>query len=237
VTQACTTQQIRRSITVQREFAGVHQTHKNVHFTHANVRQTHKECSSYAQQNNKKTRVSLAVALLSIGLIWLILPDMSLKAVKLANASINLVGKRAIVVGGTSGIGTGIALRLARANVSVTIAGRNEERGQQVVEQMKQLGEGEHRFVQLNAEQLGSVKSFAEEYAKQNDKLDYLVMTQSIATIAGFTATSEGLDRKMSLHYYSRIALIDRLMPLLANSQDARVLSVLSGGVHSPYAK
>ena len=42
------------------------------------------------------------------------------------------VPKKALVVGGTSGIGRGIAEFLAGKGCSVTIAGRNEVMGQQV---------------------------------------------------------------------------------------------------------
>ena len=40
--------------------------------------------------------------------------------------------------------------------------------------------------------------------------LDYLVLTQGIASLDGFTPTSEGIDRKLALHYYSRIATIQQ---------------------------
>jgi len=36
--------------------------------------------------------------------------------------------------------------------------------------------------------------------------------------------TSEGLDVKISLHYYSRMAFIQALLPKLQASDDARVL-------------
>lgn len=56
-----------------------------------------------------------------------------------------------------------------------------------------------------------------------------------MATFQGFTPTTEGIDQKLALHYFSRVAFIDRLMPLLEASDDARVMTVLSAGVHSPY--
>ncbi len=53
----------------------------------------------------------------------------------------------AVVVGGTSGIGHGIALRLAEANASVTIVGRDATRGSAIVEDMKKRGKGTYNFV------------------------------------------------------------------------------------------
>ena len=44
--------------------------------------------------------------------------------------------------GGTNGIGAGIALRLAAANVSVIVVGRSAQRGQQMVDAMTALAPG-----------------------------------------------------------------------------------------------
>ena len=53
----------------------------------------------------------------------------------------------------------------------------------------------------------------------------------------GFTPTAEGNDQKLTLHYWSRMALATELLPLLraAPAGSARVVSILSGGVHSDY--
>mmetsp|Transcript_44348 Transcript_44348/g.104171 ORF Transcript_44348/g.104171 Transcript_44348/m.104171 type:complete len:186 (+) Transcript_44348:167-724(+) len=50
----------------------------------------------------------------------------------------------------------------------------------------------------------------------------------------GRTETSEGLDVKLSLHYFNRMAFILQLAPLMTGP-DPRVLSVLAAGVHAPY--
>ena len=61
-------------------------------------------------------------------------------------------------------------------------------------------------------------------------------MTQGMATMQGYTPTSEGNDEKMTLHYYSRVTFVLGLLPALQKSDmTAIVLSVLSGGVHGPY--
>ena len=50
--------------------------------------------------------------------------------------SFRLDGKRALVVGGSSGIGLGCAVALADAGAEVTVAARNEVRVSQVVAAM-----------------------------------------------------------------------------------------------------
>eukprot|EP00729_Bicosta_minor_P014647 gene14647-13689_t len=154
-------------------------------------------------------------------------PEMAnkLAAVKAINAEISLASKRCVVVGGTSGIGHGVALRLARAGCSVTIVGR-KERG--IVEEMKAISpdgvECSHSFIPVNAYLLSSVNEAVESITASHDKVDFLVQSQGMATIQGFTPSpEEGLDQKLALHVYSRALFIRGLQPLMAKSEDPRL--------------
>jgi len=109
--------------------------------------------------------------------------------------------RRALVIGGTSGIGHGVAVRLARAEFDVTIAGRNAEAANSVLEEMKAAGSGKHAFRKIDASLMSGVKSFAEEFRKEQDRLDVLVLTQGMFTLQGRTETKEGTDVKLALHY------------------------------------
>jgi 3-oxoacyl-[acyl-carrier protein] reductase len=53
-----------------------------------------------------------------------------------------LKGKKALITGGTAGIGRGIALSMAREGAHVVIFGTNEERASLVVAEMQELTEG-----------------------------------------------------------------------------------------------
>jgi NAD(P)-dependent dehydrogenase (short-subunit alcohol dehydrogenase family) len=163
----------------------------------------------------------------------------SLSAVRAEFATLSLTGRRALVVGGTAGIGEGIALRLAQANVAVVVVGRDQTRGDAVIARLRSASsvadvKAQHRFVQLDASLIAECRRFARSFA---EPLDFLVMTQGIATMDGFQPTAEGFDRKLSLHYFSRATLALELAPKLSQSADGRVLTVLSAGVHSPYAE
>lgn len=113
----------------------------------------------------------------------------ALDAARAHNAPANFTGRRAVVVGGTSGIGHGIALRLAKANFGVTIVGRNEQRGREIVRQMAALGGSGHEFVACDAMLLANLRAFAADYAKRHETLDVLVETQGMGSIQGRTET------------------------------------------------
>jgi NAD(P)-dependent dehydrogenase (short-subunit alcohol dehydrogenase family) len=126
---------------------------------------------------------------------------------------------------------------LLQAGASVTIVGRDEERGLAIVREMSSFGGAAiHDFIPCDASLLSNSKAFAEQFAATHPGLDILVLTQGIAIMAGRTETSEGIDRKLALHYYSRVGFALNLLPFLQRSERGGVvLSVLSAGVHSAY--
>lgn len=136
---------------------------------------------------------------------------------------------RALVVGGTSGIGYGIALALAkRGDVSVTIAGRSEERGTAITKELTRLSpNSSHKFVPVNGFDLKNLRQLTHESP------DILVMTQGMATLQGYTPTGDGIDQKLQLHYFSRYYLARLLAPHM--KPQSKILTVLSAGVHGKY--
>ncbi|KXJ90081.1 hypothetical protein Micbo1qcDRAFT_164579 [Microdochium bolleyi] len=134
---------------------------------------------------------------------------------------------RALVVGGTSGVGYGIACRVASESTSgtVIISGRNKPAS---------IPHPNIEFRALDASSMRSIKEYADAFKAASaaaadadgQKIDLLVLTQGIMTTAGRAETpQEGIDRKMALHYYGRHALIRELEPVLKD--DAKVLVVL----------
>jgi NAD(P)-dependent dehydrogenase (short-subunit alcohol dehydrogenase family) len=165
--------------------------------------------------------------------------------------------KSAVVVGGTSGIGAGIAVRLAREGFRVAIVGRSATSAAAVLHRMRdafgerlpsdgaELQKPEFVFIQVqDASRVATAGVIASEVQRawkefgddSEPVLDYLVETQGIASLNPRTENADGLDEKLAIHYFSRIAVARALAPLLLRSKDPRVLLVLAAGVHAPYA-
>jgi hypothetical protein len=135
---------------------------------------------------------------------------------------------RALVVGGTNGIGYAMACRIAaQASSTVFISGRTRP---------QQIPYSNMHFRHLDASSMRNVKrytdAFKAEEQGQGSKLDLLIMTHGIMSMAGRTETPEGLDRKMALHFYSKQLLMRELLPILRD--DARVVIVYDGRSGDP---
>lgn len=112
----------------------------------------------------------------------------AMQALRAANAAASFAGRRAVVVGGTSGIGEAVAKRLAQAQFSVAVVGRSAERGRAIIAELKALSPtADHEFLECDAFLLANAKTCASSYIAKHDKLDVLVVSQGMATIQGRT--------------------------------------------------
>lgn len=90
-----------------------------------------------------------------------------------ASELFDIAGKRAVVTGGGSGIGTMIATGFVEAGVSVIIASRKEASLKEVTDELSQLGECSYVVADLATEE--GCRSLGEAVAAKWDSLDILV--------------------------------------------------------------
>ena len=120
-----------------------------------------------------------------------------------ANAAAALDEQRALVAGGTQGIGAGIALRCALAGAEVWLIGRSRERGDAVVQQLQQAsqeyrrrsgkatdtsgGATQHVFFSADLADAKEITRVVEEVRqKAGEKgIDWIVQTQGEALSCG----------------------------------------------------
>ncbi|MEN9343424.1 MAG: 3-oxoacyl-[acyl-carrier-protein] reductase protein FabG [Chlamydiota bacterium] len=102
-----------------------------------------------------------------------------------------LEGKKAIVTGGTAGIGRQIALAFAEEGADVAIFGTNAERGAEVVKEMQTLSsKNRFCFVTVDIASTSHVKEGIEKAVQQIGPIDILVNNAGI--------TKDGLLMRMT---------------------------------------
>ncbi len=92
-----------------------------------------------------------------------------------------LLNQKAIVTGGTAGIGKAIALKFAEHGAKVAIFGTNRERGAQVVEEIRSLTNGDNAlFFPVNVAKSSEVEEAIKQVLNSFQTVDILVNNAGI---------------------------------------------------------
>ena len=153
----------------------------------------------------------------------------SYKELSAANQSVDCSDQRALVAGGTQGIGAGVALRFALSGASVWIIGRNESKANEVLAKLEQASAeavrrktgsppastelGKHAFFQADLSLAQEVKRVADEVSEKAGKggIDYLIETQGGPPNGKIAATKEGIESQFAVQCVSRFGLANIL--------------------------
>ena len=143
----------------------------------------------------------------------------------------------AVFVGGTSGIGKAMVERFARftnGNSSIIIVGRNRAAAETIFASLPPAGTSAREFIQCDATLMSNVHTASQEIRSRYSKINYLVLSPGVLTLKGRDDTTEGIDKKLAVHYYARWRFIYDLLPSLERAkeagEEAKALSVLGAG-------
>ncbi|KAF3080463.1 hypothetical protein TWF102_006133 [Orbilia oligospora] len=165
----------------------------------------------------------------------------AIDAIKSSNAAAKAklpLGLVALFVGATSGIGEHTLRNFYQTAPSprVYFVGRSQSSADRIIADLKPLNpDGHLEFIQADATLIKNVDEVTRKFLEKEKELNVLVMSQGYLTSEGRVETTEGLDAKLALNYFSRARLIQNLLPSLSAAATsspfgARVLSVLSAG-------
>ncbi|XP_061340155.1 (+)-neomenthol dehydrogenase-like [Gastrolobium bilobum] len=156
----------------------------------------------------------------------------------------------AVVTGANKGIGFEICKQLASNGITVVLTARDDKRGLEAVDKLKQLGLSDQVvFHQLDVTDLNSIASLANFIKTQLGKLDILVNNAAImaanydsdafkaSITAGeivdwsryMTPTDESVAAGFRANYYGAKDICEALIPLLKFSDSPRIVNVSSG--------
>lgn len=163
--------------------------------------------------------------------------------------------KYAVVTGANKGIGFEICRKLASNGIVVVLTARDEKKGLEAVEKLREFGLSDHVvFHQLDVADPASIASFADFIKTKYGKLDILVNNAGIAgcIIDGDALAASGLGKEgvnvdwskivtdtyelaeecLKTNYYGAKGMIEALLPILQLSNSPRIVNVSSSMGH-----
>jgi NAD(P)-dependent dehydrogenase (short-subunit alcohol dehydrogenase family) len=141
----------------------------------------------------------------------------------------DLSGKLAVVTGSNSGLGLGLATRLAAAGADVIMAIRNRTKGEAAIEQIRAgVPDAKLTIKQLDLSSLASVASLGEELNAEGRPVDILINNAGIMQPPERETTDDGFELQFGGNHLGHFALTGQLLPLLRAAGDARVTSLSS---------
>ena len=151
---------------------------------------------------------------------------------KLQLPTADLTGKIAIVTGGNSGIGFGIALDLARQGSTVYLACRSISKADEAVSQIESqipASKGRVKSLVLDTSSFDSVRAFASHWETVDTKIDLLFHNAGIgAPPAGQATSTDGFPLLYATNFLGSFLLTYLLEPHLSST--ARIIMTSSSG-------
>ena len=138
---------------------------------------------------------------------------------------IDLAGKRIVVTGGYSGIGTETVRALAGAGAKVIVGARRTAKAEEVLGEF----EGEIEVLALDLSDPASIDEFAAEVSSRCDRLDVLIANAAVMA-SPLQRDARGYEMQFATNHLGHFQLTARLWPLLAASGNARVVVLSSIG-------
>ncbi|MBL4931583.1 SDR family oxidoreductase [Clostridium paridis] len=136
---------------------------------------------------------------------------------------------RSVVITGTGGIGYEIALEMTRAGAEVIMAGRNRDKGEEAIRNIKKMiPSGNIHFEKLDLADLSSIKDFGQRIRAQRKSLDILVNNAAVMNPPKRIVTKDGFELQMGTNYLGHFALTAHMLPLLKQGNKPRVITMSS---------
>lgn len=138
---------------------------------------------------------------------------------------LQLKGLKAIVTGGTKGIGLAIAQTLAREGASVAICSRDAHAAGQTAESLSAMSGTEALGAGVDVADGATLKQWVEDVAKQWGGLDIVVANVSALSISN---DIESWRKQFETDMLGTVHLVDAAMPYLEASKAGSIVAISS---------
>lgn len=143
----------------------------------------------------------------------------------------DMSGKRVLVSGGTSGLGFSAAKQMAQRGATISMTGRNKDKGPDAIERLKALGAADAFFFQGNAGNSDDVQRITAEAAERMGGIDVLISAgaESRGNMKPFASfTSQQIVDVFNTLMYPRILPVHAAIPYLQKSEASSIVMLAS---------
>jgi len=171
-----------------------------------------------------------------MGILWNLTKESFPSAPKWNTDSIpDLSGMVMIVTGGNTGLGKETVKQLLKKNAKVYLAARNKQKAEEAIAELeKETGKQAH-FLELDLSRLASVKSAAEAFTKQENKLNVLFNNAGVMRSPVDEVTADGYDLQFGTNvlgtFYFTKLLLPALLSTAAETPDKKPRVITTGSM------
>jgi NAD(P)-dependent dehydrogenase (short-subunit alcohol dehydrogenase family) len=146
-----------------------------------------------------------------------------------------LAAQTILITGATDGLGRALAHELAKTGATLLLHGREDERGQQTIEEIRAAtGNESLEWLRADLASLDQVRELAAEVQRRHDRLGVLVNNAGIGTTLPGDGkrmeSQDGYELRFAVNYLAGYLLTGLLQPMLVASAPARIVDVSSAG-------
>ena len=146
-----------------------------------------------------------------------------------------LVGKHALVCGGSKGIGAATAKMLAKAGANVTVCARNEDALASLCVELSELGKGEHASLVLDLEDTAGLEPAIKELLLQRGPVHVLINNAGGPPGGPLLGNSvEDFEAPFKRHLHAAHILTQLLVPSMEEEGYGRIIQIISTSVKEP---
>lgn len=140
----------------------------------------------------------------------------------------SLAGRRAVVTGGSDGIGLRIVTRLAQAGAELVLPVRNTGKAEAAVARIIETApDAQITILPLDLSSLESVATFGDAMTRDGRPINLLINNAGVMTPPNRQTTKDGFELQFGTNHLGHFALVGHLLPLL-QAGHARVTSQVS---------
>jgi 3-oxoacyl-[acyl-carrier protein] reductase len=139
---------------------------------------------------------------------------------------LELKGRKALITGGTAGIGAATARLFAELGVDLIISGRNESRLSAFARELIEIHDVTVRTVAADFSDPAAVEIVARSVTQNDGALDVLINNAGGVETPGTVLTEQVWRREFEINFHAKRRVTEELLPLLIQSGRGRVITL-----------